>query len=672
MKKSLWTKTLDRHTHKLASSGLTAKDGKTLHIKELTAREVSALSPSFAKLPALRLRYHDETGKSTGFYRIRYLEKPASFSNMSRWHKYAQPPGTTAEVYLPRNVDGTWTEIFANVGIPIFITEGELKAAAGCKNGYPTIGLGGVYSFRSRKQVCTLLPMLERCTWKHRSVMLVFDSDVATNPHVALALHHLANELTTRGAIPFLVTLPALGADNKTGFDDYLLAEGKAGFDKLLNDAEPFATAKALWRMNVEFACIDEPSVIIEISTGRMFSINTFTSLIAANRHYDVIKDDKLIKKQLAPEWIKWPYRRQLRKVVYTPGESRVTENGEYNIWAGWGIEPASGPLQLWCELLDYVFHDSLKQRQWFERWCAYPLQHPGAKLYTSVLVWGVNQGTGKSLIGYTLGKIYGQNFREIHQADLLSTRNTWSDGCQFALGDEVIGSDRRADTDRLKGLITQQEVLINKKYIPEYTIQDRTNYYFTSQHPGAFFLDDQDRRFFVHELDRPPLSDEFYARYDTWYRSPAGVAALFSYLTHLDLTSFNPRACALTSPAREAMIDDARSDLGSWVAALRRDPDAVLKLNDQPLTSDLWTNAQLLALYDPERRTRVTANGLGRELRRAGIPRFSGTVKTDVLGTQRIYIVRHADRWTRAQPKAIAAHLEQHFGTGQKQASNY
>ena len=664
LKKSLQIKILDGYTSKLARSGLSARDGKTLQIKELTAQQVSALSTSFSKLTALFIPYHDSDGKSTGFFRIRYMEKPASFSNMSRWHKYAQPPGTTAEIYLPRNVDGVWAKIFADVGVPLFITEGELKAAAGCKNGYPTIGLGGVYSFRSRKQVCTMIPSLERCAWEHRSVMLVFDSDAATNPHVMLALQHLADELTSRGAVPFFVTLPALGDNDKTGLDDYLLAEGKEGFDKLLNSAEPFAAAKALWRMNVEFACVDEPGVVIEISTGRMFSANNFTNFVAANRYFDTVKDDKLVKKQLAPEWVKWPYRKQLSKVVYAPGELRITEDGEYNLWTGWGIEPAKGTLKPWHELLDYVFNGAVKQRQWFERWCAYPLQNPGAKLYTSVLMWGVNQGTGKSLIGYTLGRIYGQNFREIHQADLLASRNTWSDGCQFALGDEVVGSDRRADTDRLKGLITQQEVLINKKYVPEYTIKDRTNYYFTSQHPGAFFLDDQDRRFFIHELDQPPMPDEFYTRYDEWYRSPTGAAALFYYLTRLDLSSFNPRACALTSPAREAMIDDARSDLGSWVAMLKRDPDSVLRLNGQALPSDLWTNAQLLALYDPERRTRVTANGLGRELKRAGIPRFVSTIKTKVLGTQRIYIVRKSEQWLRAQPRAIATHLEQHFGT--------
>ncbi|MFZ0630231.1 MAG: hypothetical protein WA374_09135 [Acidobacteriaceae bacterium] len=36
----------------------------------------------------------------------------------------------------------------------------------------------------------------------------------------------------------------------------------------------------------------------------------------------------------------------------------------------------------------------------------AYPLQYPGTKLYSAVVLWTAQQGVGKSLLGYTMQQI--------------------------------------------------------------------------------------------------------------------------------------------------------------------------------------------------------------------------------------------------------------------------
>ena len=655
---------------KLRESGLTDNDAKILGIKTLTATQTSNLSSTFDSLPTLQLPYHDEHGKATGFYRLRYLQQPVGF-NRHRWHKYTQPPNTSPAVYLPTAKGINWDNVFSDVSIPLFITEGELKAAAGCKYDFLTIGLGGVYAFRSAKFGLGFLPELERCVWRQRLVMLIFDSDVATNPQVAQALHHLATELIDRGAVVSIAHLPALGDNGKTGLDDLLVARGAAGLTHVVEEAELVEASQALWRLNTEYAYILNPGLVVDLAKNWTISAANFTGHYAANRYYYETSKDKLVKRPSAPAWIRWPLRHQLNAIVYSPGKPRVTDDNELNLWEGWGVDATAGDYQPWIELLDYVFAGQPAARKWFEQWAAYPLHYPGEKLYTSVLIWGVNQGTGKSLIGYTLGRIYGSNFREIHQSDLMSLRNTWAAGCQFVLGDEVIGSDRRTDTDRLKGLITQQQCVIDKKYVPEYTIVDRTNYYFTSQHPGAFFLDDQDRRFFVHELEQTPLPDEFYTRYDAWYRSDSGVAALFHRLLRVDLTGFNPHARAMMTKAKADMVDDARSDLGAWVARLHQDPDAVLRLDDQVLPSDLWTNKQLLALYDPDHRTRVTANGLGRELKRAGFTRL-GHLPTQAYGVQRVYVVRNVEHWHTARSTEAIRHFDRYFGPAAAKEARY
>jgi hypothetical protein len=112
--------------------------------------------------------------------------------------KYLQPKDSSNRLYFPPGVD-------LRADTPVWLTEGEKKALKLTQEGFPCIGLGGVWSWRQggrgyqlgRKQV---IPDLDRVLWVGREVTIVFDSDVATNTMVALAERELARGLAARGA----------------------------------------------------------------------------------------------------------------------------------------------------------------------------------------------------------------------------------------------------------------------------------------------------------------------------------------------------------------------------------------------------------------------------------------------------------------------------------------
>jgi len=297
---------------------------------------------------------------------------------------------------------------------------------------------------------------------------------------------------------------------------------------------------------------------------------------------------------------------------------------------------------------------------EWFLNWCAYPLQHPGTKLFSSAVLHGIRHGTGKSLIGYSLGRIYGQNFTEISQMDLHNSFNEWAEGKQFVMGDDVTGSNKRADADFLKKLITQRELRVNGKYVPTYVVPDCINYFFTDNHPDSFFLEDDDRRFFIHEVQAGPMPEEFYMNYDLWIDT-GGSQAIFHYLLNRDTGDFNPAAPAFKTAAKERMIANVQSDLAGWVRNLLATPDHILRVGEIVLDKDLFTSKELLQFYDPAGKTGTTANGLGRELARAGVRQVcSGKPVRLSDGSQgRYYAVRKQDEWLASQPQLIAKHLE-------------
>lgn len=662
---------------KLESSGLTLDDAAKLKMHILSPAQTAALHPRFKRLCSLRIDYLDHLGQplpdwpgAKPFYRLRYLEVGTDFADLAEKKpvRYVQEPNTAPVAYFPGNQD--WAPIVDDPNEPLIITEGELKAAKACKEGFPTIGLGGVYNWRSTKLGIEWLPSLEPVVWLRRNVYICFDSDYRTNPMVCAALHQLAKELHRRGAFVHLVNLPQLDEDEKVGLDDFLVQAGPSAnrmFEQLLADAEPLGLTAPLWAMNRKYVYVQSPGLVINQATRTKINPGAFKEHLESTANYQerqLRPDGSISYKAVsaAAAWLRWPLRNEVVKLTYQPGAPTFIEHPVpmFNIWPGWGVEPVKGDIWPWEQLLDHLFTGAEPgAREWFERWCAFPLQNPGVKMFSSAVIHGVRHGTGKSLIGYTLGRIYGENFTEISQMDLHSSFNEWAEGKQFVMGDDVTGSDKRADADFLKKLITQRELRVNAKYVPTYIVPDCINYFFTANHPDSFFLEDDDRRFFIHEVKVGPLPEMFYRDYGKWLDSIGGSAVLY-HLLNLDLGNFNPAAPAFRTAAKERMIANVQSDLAGWVRQLIATPDHVLRVGDVPITRDLLTSKELLQLYDPEGRTRTTANGLGRELARAGVQQVchGKPVRLPDGSQARYYAIRRSDHWILAGMAEVIEHL--------------
>jgi putative DNA primase/helicase len=136
--------------------------------------------------------------------------------------KYLQPAGSTNHLYFPPGVDPKGHD-------PLYITEGEKKSYCLTLQGFPCIGLGGVWGW---KQDGKPIADLDAINWKRRDVIIVFDADIEVNEGVAQAESKLAEELISRKARVFVKRLP-YGPNCSKGADDFILAHGIEEFKKL-------------------------------------------------------------------------------------------------------------------------------------------------------------------------------------------------------------------------------------------------------------------------------------------------------------------------------------------------------------------------------------------------------------------------------------------------------
>lgn len=505
---------------KLKSSKIVKpSDIKKLQFTPMVASRVKKLGDNFEERGGIHIPYFTLKGKvDKSMFRVRYLEDPPDRFTKDKVAKYMQPANVPPTLYLPPIFD--WDKIAKDPSAPILITEGEFKAACACLHDYPTIGIGGVYAWKSAKRLLPMLPDFKQFTWKGnftrdgmvgeygREVILVFDADLKTNPMVQQALKEFCDELLVLGAEPKMVFIEEIPEAPKTGLDDLLYHRGDEAFIKLLDEAKMYSMAGNLMALNAEVAYLHEVGVVMKMDNGQIIKPSDFTTHAYSNRHYyeevwsEVKGNYRVQKKPAATAWLKWEHRNELKNIVFRPSQPRITDDGNFNMWKGWGCKPIKGDVKPWKDLMSYVFSGDTKAQQWFERWCAIQFQQPGKKLFSAVLMWSVDQGTGKSFIGQILASIFGSdNSAEAGQQNIKNQYNMWRVTKQFVLGDEITGSNSRKDADFLKALVTMNRVLVDEKFKPAYMMDDITNYYFTSNHPDALFLEDTDRRFFVWEI---------------------------------------------------------------------------------------------------------------------------------------------------------------------------
>lgn len=175
---------------------------------------------------------------STGAYGIQYPNCNGYMRLKLRQNigdaKYLGPKGAGNHAYILPEVNRIISS--HNPEKIIFITEGEKKAVKATLEGFPCIGLPGVWCFKDSDN--DFLPELDDLNLKYWKVFIVFDSDITQKHNVKHAELRLAVELINRGAQVYSVRLPTGQQGQKQGFDDYLVANGEKAFRELVDNAQ--------------------------------------------------------------------------------------------------------------------------------------------------------------------------------------------------------------------------------------------------------------------------------------------------------------------------------------------------------------------------------------------------------------------------------------------------
>lgn len=302
--------------------------------------------------------------------------------------------------------------------------------------------------------------------------------------------------------------------------------------------------------------------------------------------------------------WAQSPSRKMVLsdRVVFNPTaighvideEPTAYFDNEINLFYGLTTNPIKGDCSLIVAHLSRLCGGDMEVASWIMRWVAYPFQHAGAKMRTSVIMHG-EEGTGKNIFWEDIvGKLYGQYGVVITQSQIESQFTGWIGQKLFAVADEVVSqAEKRHIKGRLKYYVTGGVVSINEKQMPERFEGNYMNFVFLSNEIQPLALDMGDRRYTVVWSDDVP--DKAY--FDALAKQIAngGLEAFYHYLKHLDLQGFNEHTKPHHNTARKDLIglglSPVRKFFNDWEAELLPIPLNACKASDLYKAFCKWCN---------------------------------------------------------------------------------
>lgn len=239
--------------------------------------------------------------------------------------------------------------------------------------------------------------------------------------------------------------------------------------------------------------------------------------------------------------WMAHPARREcLRGMGFFPNED-LWYDGYVNLWQGWGVEPKEGTWTMFDNHIKNVLCNGNEELYtYILDWCADILQDPMVPKGTAVVLHG-KEGTGKGTFCYMLGQIIGQkHYKHVTNERHLTGNFNYHlmDGLLIFADEVVYGGDRRT-AGILKSLVTEKELVCERKGIDSFMFENRSRLVVASNEDWFIPAGPESRRWLVLDVSDKYANDRRY--FDLMYQQmleEGGCAAMMRDLLDRKITS--------------------------------------------------------------------------------------------------------------------------------------
>jgi hypothetical protein len=266
--------------------------------------------------------------------------------------------------------------------------------------------------------------------------------------------------------------------------------------------------------------------------------------------------------------WLTSPMRRQYEGIVFCPGQDIP---GFYNLFRGFAVKPVPGDWSLMRNHIQEVIANANQEHfKYLHAWMARLVQDPGGeRAGVSVALRG-ELGSGKGCYASEFGKIFGPHFLHItNPTHLVHRFNNHLKDCLLCFVDEGIWAGDRTAEGILKGMITEQHIMVEPKGKDAFPVKNHIHLIIASNSEWIVPAGFEERRFLVLDVSNKHKQDHQY------------FAAIFEQMDHggreamlYDLLEMNLDVDLRKIPRTSALLDQVIYSMPTvhkfWLERLR------------------------------------------------------------------------------------------------------
>ena len=285
----------------------------------------------------------------------------------------------------------------------------------------------------------------------------------------------------------------------------------------------------------------------------------------------DVRGEKKAIYRNHLDAWRKHKNcRKYVEGVKFEPhphGTANPCSEGQFNLWAGYAVEPQAGDWSLLDRhIADVVCDANPELYEYVMHWMAYKIQNP-AKLPRAALVCRGKKGSGKGTLGHFLRKVFGEHgLHVVNGEQFIGKFNAHLAEKVFVFADEAFYSGDKKHEGVLKALITDDTMMVERKGLDA---EQQNNYmalFMSTNEAFAVPATEDERRYCVLDVSDKYLNDKSY--FDPLYahiKKPETVAAFLHAMLNRNVEGWNPSKIPETKGLQDQRLHSLDS-VGKWL----------------------------------------------------------------------------------------------------------
>jgi len=258
--------------------------------------------------------------------------------------------------------------------------------------------------------------------------------------------------------------------------------------------------------------------------------------------------------------WLASPRKRMVdaSMVVFDP-TNQADAKTTVNLFRTLAMKPsAAASCEKLIKLLRYLCGEAEDTHtpvsDWVLKWCAYQVQHVGAKMRTAIVMHGP-EGSGKNQFWSAMQEIFHPYSAQIGQAELEDKFNGWLSARLFLVANEVVTrAEMSHHVGKLKAYVTEPYLHIRTAYMDARYEKNHANIVFLSNEFQPLKISPGDRRYMV--IRTPPIMEAGFYKDVAAELGAGGAGAFMHYLRSVELGDFNEHTKPIITTAKRELIE--------------------------------------------------------------------------------------------------------------------